>query len=365
MDRRACSSTRVAIRAVLAQRVLALAALAMLVAAAAGGAEAGFGTPGVAAVRIHADLGSLGWLTLGTLAVAVGMATADAGSAARTKRPVPRLGMAAALALLVTTYVLGALAMLATATGHATAATSLGAARWAVVDGSFVVLLATATVEWAAASDGTTSDAAVLSTAGVVQVGALVLAAVAQITGVLTSNLALTEANLPLQLTGIAIFLVRVAPALLTSGWARGSRIWLVTSVVALAVDVGLVVHVVFEVGVQRYAYAGQVPAWLVFTVDHVAFAGAGTAALIGGINAVAGQQERWPRADAVAAAALALGLAGTAASIAVGSPVGEGVAGTVFGISLLVSAAVTAVRVTLPHVPAGRIGEGNTMSVP
>jgi hypothetical protein len=365
METLAASSTRSARRAVLAQRVLALGALAVLVVAAVGGAETGLGGMHGAALRVHADAGSLGWMTLGTLAVALGMSTSDASTTARANWTVPRLGMAAALALLAIIYVMGAISMLAAAFGHAAAVASLAAARSAAAAVPFVVLAATATVEWATASTGEAGETAGLSTAGTVQVGALALAAVALIAGVLTSDLPVTEANIPLELAGIAIFLVRVGPRLLTAGWARGSRIWLVTSAVALAADAGLIAHVVFEVGAQRYAYAALVPAWLVFTVDHVTLVGVGTAALLGGIAALTGQQDRWAMADSVAAVGLVLGLAGTAAGLGVGSAVAEALAGTVFGLSLLLAAAVAALRVARTHALAGRTGGGKMMSVP
>ena len=94
-----------------------------------------------------------------------------------------------------------------------------------------MLLAATAVVEWAAARPSGGYEP--VTTAGLAQVGALVVAAAVIIAGVLGSDLALVEANIPLELGGIAIFLIRVGPLLLTAGWARGGRIWLVTSTVA------------------------------------------------------------------------------------------------------------------------------------
>jgi hypothetical protein len=402
-----------------AQRVLALGALGMLVISTGlGGAGAAFGGPRGPALRLHADASSLGWLTLGVLAVAVGMSARN-GSAASVRRAgsllaltavaavvafvvadvdgsaaaaawsgiavlvaivavmgwlptvsprtrdawtAPRQSLAVALGVLISGYVLGTVAAWLTVSGNSNAAASLAAARSAVLAVPVVVLVATATVEWASVR---AAAATPLTTAGLVQVGALALAAVALIVGVLTSDLALTEANIPLELTGIAIFLVRVGPGLLRAGWWRGSRIWLVTSAVALAADVGLFAHVVFEVGVQRYASAGLVPAWLVFSVDHVTFAGVGTAALLGGFAAMTGVPDRWPAAETVAAVGLVLGLAGTALGVGVGSTATEAVAGTVFGLSVLLAAVLAGLRVMRTHEPADSTGGGKMMPVP
>jgi hypothetical protein len=205
------------------------------------------------------------------------------------------------------------------------------------------MLVATSAAEWALSP---AAGAAPATTAGLVQVGAFALASVATVTGVLSSNLALTEANSSLVLAGIAIFGFRVGPRLLTAGWARGSRVWLATSVLALAVDAGLFAHIVFEVGAQRYASAGLVPAWLVFAVDHVTFAGVGTAALLGAIAARAGQQPRWLAADAVAAAGLVLGLAGITFGLGSGSAGVQAASGAVLGVAILVAVVVAGLRV-------------------
>jgi hypothetical protein len=170
---------------------------------------------------------------------------------------------------------------------------------------------------------------------------------------VLASNLALTEANIPLLLGGIAIFMVRAGPPLLAAGWLRTSRIWLVTSAFALAVDAGLFAHVVFEVGARRYASAGLVPSWLVFSVDHLTFAGVGTTALLGAIATLCRQEGRWPAVDALAACGLVLGLAGTALGLGIGSVLVQKVAGILLGLSVLAAVTTAALRVWPRQGPA------------
>jgi hypothetical protein len=396
--------------ALAAERALAIGALAMLlVSGALGGARTGIGGPGGAALRVHVQSGSLGWMALGVLAVACGMAenhaTDEAGRAGDTRagrylawlavaavaasvaansagsatasagagtaalvaiialvswlsvvaRPsgawwtVPRLGIAATLGVLVAGCVLGTVSAWMTVSGNATTASSLATAQSATLGVPFVVLAATAMVEWA--STPRPPPAPQATTAGLVQVGALSIAVVATIAGVLSSDIAITEANIPLLLGGIAIFLFRVGPVLLAAGWARNSRIWLVTCALAIAVDAGLFAHVVFEVGVKRYATAGLVPMWLVFSVDHVTFVGVGTTALLGAIAALFGQSNRWRVAEMLGVSGLVLGLAGMAIGLGAGLTVLEGASAAVLGLAVLAAVTVAGLRA----VGAGR----------
>jgi hypothetical protein len=392
-----------------AERTLFFGALGMLLVSAALGSSPGVAAgAGGPALRAHVHAGSLGWLTLAVLAVAAGMAgdearlppgpgragsrvswltvaavaafvVADAAGSVAAEAwtgaaalaailafagrlgvafrragaawTVPRLAMAGALAVLVAGSVIGAASAGAAASGNAAGAASLASSHSAALVVPFVILAATSIVEWAAAP----SPAAAPATAGLVQVGALVLAAVAVITGVLAHDLALVEANIPLELGGIAIFLVRVGPLLLTAGWAASSRIWLVISTVALAVDAGLFAHVVFEIGRRRYVSIDTVPPWLLFAVDHVTFVAVGTTALLGAVAVRAGQESRWPAADVLAAAGVVAGIVATTAGIAAGPAVLERVPAAVLGVFVLaavVMAALRAAAITGPRRP-------------
>jgi len=363
-----------------AEQILLAAALAMLLLSA--GLGAGVPQLGRGASRAHAGAGSLGWLVLAVLAIALGMVGggSQAGPAAWPRRartaaiPVS-VAVAAAVAanvvaraaggpgswtrLAALAAILAFLAMLAALDRDARAIATvpglgMAGALAVLVAGTairvstagtvlpFIVLASAAMIEWSAAP---AARRARPTTAGLVQVGALVLAAAAVVAGVTSHDLALVEANIPLELGGIAIFLVRLGPALLAAGWARTSRVWLVTSAVALAVDAGLFAHVVVEVGNRRYVSIGSVPKSLLFAVDHVTFVAVGTAAVFGAIAALAGQQARWPLADAGAAAGLVLGLATTIAAIGAGSALFEGIAAALLGVSVLAAAALAGAR--------------------
>lgn len=390
-----------------AERVLLSGALGMLLVSAVLGDSAGSGAAGSGPVlRAHVHAGSLGWITLAVLAVAVRMAGGDghpagssrlagvlalvtvtavaafvvadaAGSAggqawtgtialaaivaflawlaavsrrARVAWTVPYLSMAVSLAVLVAGSVFGALSAGNAASGHVTAAASLASSHSAILIVPFVILAATSVLEWSALP----SPGSPPTTAGLVQVGTLALAAAAVTGGVAAHDLVLVEANIPLVFAGIAIFLARVGSAVLTAGWARSGRIWLAAGTVAVAVDVGLFAHVVFEIGARRYVSLNLVPQWLLFTVDHVTFVAVGTTALFGAIAAMSGQQDRWLMTDVPAAAGVVLGLAATAAGIGSGSPALERVAATVLGVSVLAGVAVAGLRVAGVTRPRG-----------
>jgi hypothetical protein len=284
----------------------------------------------VAVLTATAYLAGLAWAGAALAAVAVVLAwLAVASPRQPTAWTVPRLGMAAALAALAAGLVAGS-----AVTGDAAGALVI----------PFVILASTAASEWAVA--GNPATASPVTTAGIVQVGVLALAPLAAVAGMLASNLALTEANVPLQLGGIGVFLVRVGPLLLTAGQTRGARVWLVTCAAALAAYAGLVAHVVFEVGRQRYASANLVPPWLPFAVDHVIFVGVGTTAFFGAIAVLSSPRDRSRVADTAAAATLALGLAGTAAGIGIGSAAAETVGGILLGLAVLAGVAVTGRRI-------------------
>ena len=381
------------------EAVLMAGSLVMLVASGAIGLRLGVGSPtSSATLHLHVHAGALGWMTLGVLGVAsvmVGWPTdadgtrrgwpgvllsiltvaavtwfvvedglgaglvAWSGAAAlaaivadvvwlaarwgRSGRVLtePVLGMAAALILLVAGTALGA-----GAAGNVGATGELGSTHAVVLSFPFVLLAATSIVEWSvdARLVGTSHE---LGTVELVQVGLLVLGAAALFAGFAANNLALTEANVPLQVGGIAIFLWRVGRRLFDTSWYRAGRSWLATCCVLLAAEAGLFAHVVFEIARQRYVSINLVPPWLLFVLDHLTFVGIGTAALFGALAAMTeGAPDPGQWSDAPAASGVVLGIGLTAAGISMASQVAEAVGASLLGLSLLVAAVAAAVRV-------------------
>jgi hypothetical protein len=269
----------------------------------------------------------------------------------------PTLAMAAALVVLVAGVALGVVSAGAASAGRVVSASNLASSHGAILSVPFALLMATSLVEWSAVRRRSEE----LTTAGIIQVGLLVLGAGALYAGALANNLALVETNVPLALAGIAVFLVRVGAELLQSGAARRGIGWLAACSVFLAVEVGLVAHVVFEIARARYASLAGVPEWLVFLIDHVTFVGIGTAAVFGALAAIANARaERWPGADPAAAVGTAIGMVGMAAGIGAGSWETEAGFGALLGVSLLVATVIAARRIY-----GLRAGTGNTMSAP
>src|SRR5215472_9159730 len=277
-----------------AQRILVLSALAALVVSAGlGDASAGSPLRSAPILKAHMLAGSWVWMVLAIPAVGVGMLSdgSAAGSWARAAWTVPFLSLAAALAVL-----------------------AAGAGLGTVPTGA-VILFATGVTEWSVSRP---AALAAPTTAGLVQVGALVLAAAALTGGIVGHDLALVEANVPLQIGGIAVFGARIGPRLLAPGWSGSGRVWLALSAVAVAAS-----------------------------------------AFLGAIAAMPGQPDRWTAADRLAAAGLGTGLGGTALGIGIGSVPLTVLFATVLGLSLLASVAVAALRVSRYGMAAGLAGGG------
>jgi hypothetical protein len=182
----------------------------------------------------------------------------------------------------------------------------------------FCVLLSAALVETGLRDDESREPA---DTLGLVQVGLLLLGGFVLVLGSARANLSLLVTNVPLELTGAVIFLFRVGPRVFGPGWSRSQRIWLVVATGALAVDLGLFAHVIFEVARKKYVYIQQVPTWLIFAVDHVTFVAMTTAALFGVLAAVPAARSVMTWTDRPGALLLVIGLLGTTVAMAASRP--------------------------------------------
>jgi hypothetical protein len=279
-----------------------------------------------------------GWLAF---AGVIGAVSAYMGVGPVREWSVPQLGMAGAGVLLVSGTFVGELA-----TRHVRDATShLAAGHAAVLTVPFLVLVAMSTIEWSARRDDALPVPAA-DTLGTVQVGVVVLGGLALLVGDLRHSMSLLVTNVPLELLGAGIFLLRVGARLFVRGWWHGPRVWLSLSAVSVAVDVGLFAHVVFEVAAKRYVFIESVPKWLVFAVDHVTFIAVTTTALFGAI-ALSGASEhrQLPGTDGPAAFAMIGGLLGAVVGIAANRPLVEEVSVCVLGAAIAVAGVAAAVR--------------------
>jgi hypothetical protein len=149
------------------------------------------------------------------------------------------------------------------------------------------------------------------------QVGLIVFGGVALFAGDATRSLALLAANVPLEIAGVLIFLVRCGPSIFGPSWWRSREIWLGLSAVSLALDLGLFLHVVWEVVRRRYLYVELVPRWLIFAVDHTTFLAIATTALFGALASSEPGPDVLRRFDVTAAVGLSIGLLGAVIALA------------------------------------------------
>ena len=264
-------------------------------------------------VDAHVHTGGLGWIALALLALA--SQQFDAVFSLRRTHVVtwstPRWGIAACTLWLVIGLVIGAMA-----TVRGSHASRLGQIHAAGLTVPFVFLAMTAILEWAA---DPAASRVVATTAGLAQIGLIFLGGLALLAGDATHDLPLLVANVPMEIAGVTIFLVRCGPTIFRSRWWRSPAVWLGLSTISLAIDIGLFAHVVLEVARRRYLYIELVPRWLVFAVDHTTFVAVGSTALFGALASF----ERGPGVlstfDLAAASGLVIGLVGTLVGIAAG----------------------------------------------
>ena len=184
---------------------------------------------------------------------------------------VAELGLSLALFFLVIGAVLGVLLGLqlsGTEVVPAESADRLGEAHPAAMVIGYVILAAVALVEWLIRKGDVPSISA--SRAGMVQMLLIFLAGLLGMVGFLTDNDALIQANVPLEVVGLIILLVRLRTFLAPSQW-RGSIVDVMprVSVIGLVAGIVLLAYVVslFVGGAE----IEEVLPWLL-ALDHTNF---------------------------------------------------------------------------------------------
>ena len=185
---------------------------------------------------------------------------------------VTELGLSLALFFLVIGAVLGVLLGLqlsGTEVVPAESADRLGEAHPAAMVIGYVILAAVALVEWLIRKGDVPSISA--SRAGMVQMLLIFLAGLLGMVGFLMDNDALIQANVPLEVVGLIILLVRLRTFLAPSQWRGGSIVEVMprVSVIGLVAGIVLLAYVVslFVGGAE----IEEVLPWLL-ALDHTNF---------------------------------------------------------------------------------------------
>lgn len=204
--------------------------------------------------------------------------------ARRVGLTVPRLSMLAALAALAMGAVFGVLLGLEMIGKADFVPEGLFIAHPASLVIGYLILAAMAVGEWRLAGPAPGA----LGRAGVAQVVLLFLGGLTLTIGALLDSVPLIALNVPLEIAGVVVFIVRMRRPLREIEWlaaAPGRQFGL--SVAFLAANVGLLAYLIG-------AYAARlddIPAWLIFALDHSMFIGVVSNAIFGLLFVATGER--------------------------------------------------------------------------
>lgn len=248
---------------------------------------------------------------------------------------VARLGMLAALLTLVIGGVFGVLLGLAIAGSLDLEISRLAIAHPSTMVIGYLILAGMAIVEWRLGD----RDAPRLTKPGIAQVALLFLGGLSLTVGALLNFFPLILLNVPFEIVGVIIFLVRMRRPFARIPWLEpGPRRHLGAAMAFLALNVGLIA---FLIG----AYADEIqagdpaaiPGWLIFALDHSMFIGVITNAIFALLFVVtAAQIRRW--AQDVAFWAVNVGIAGFVVGLMVESAVLKRVFTPIMGAGILLA---------------------------
>lgn len=364
------------------------AALVLLVVTAVTGALGGLDVVSVSEDPLHGPAGTLGWLTLGVLAIAMLLFPGDdtPGAVATAllawipigamtvfvlaswlARP-PGRDAAAIVALLatlgfavgliprirrvaaITVPQLGVLAgLVILAAGLAldpvVDVNDIGEADWvpfrvagarspSIVVFSVLVGCALAERRLVAAPGPATADMW-----GLTQVLLFVAGWLTLLAGTAADSLNLLVSNVLFHAIAVVVFLARVAPRLTPAHWGMSDR-WFSAMVLYLSAHVGLLGHVALGVSGKYYLELAQVPTWLTFAVDHIVFVGVIGNGLLGlAFGSGPTEATASARTEKVAFWAMNLGLIGFVLGLAGETTVATRAAAAVMGTGIVTGA--------------------------
>lgn len=251
---------------------------------------------------------------------------------------VPRLAILAALTSLLVGAVLGVLLGLQTA--GVDISTRLFGAHPATMVIGYLLLAGMAIAEWRLVPSPKTIGE---DRAGVVQVALLFLGGITLMLGILLDVFPLLTLNVPFELIGIGIFLVRLRQPLKSAGWtSEGNTRLFALSALFLVANVLLLAYLIVNYADDFEA----TPSWLLFALDHSVFIGVMTNALFGLVDEASGgalAARAW--ATQVAFFGVNAGLLGFVVGLMTQETALKRLFAPVMGVSILIVMAVFALR--------------------
>ncbi len=219
------------------------------------------------------------WMWIGRRAMAIGFGSL----------PLPQLALLLSTTTLVIGSTLGVIAQILYATGAMTpelGSKIIGGHASAQV-GGYLVLTAVAVFEWRLSESG-----GARTKAGIASIYLLFLGGLCYLLGDLLAILPFTLLGTLFQIVGMVTVLVRLGPAALRAPWgsATGMRHYAI-SVPFLALSLALLVILVNMIGQVQGDFT-KIPPGLIHALDHAMFIGVMTNVLIGAILAVGADQK-------------------------------------------------------------------------
>ncbi|MGI8707505.1 MAG: hypothetical protein ACR2LG_04805 [Actinomycetota bacterium] len=251
---------------------------------------------------------------------------------------VPRLAILAALTSLLVGAILGVLLGLQTA--GVDISTRLFGAHPATMVIGYLLLAGMAIAEWRLVPS---PKAIGEDRAGIVQVALLFLGGITLMLGILLDVFPLLTLNVPFELIGIGIFLVRLRQPLKRAGWtSAGNTRLFALSALFLVANVLLLAYLIVNYADDFEA----TPSWLFFALDHSVFIGVMTNALFGLVDEASGgalAARAW--ATQVAFFGMNAGLLGFVVGLMTQETALKRLFAPVMGVSILIVMAVFALR--------------------
>lgn len=263
---------------------------------------------------------------------------------------VPQLAAMLSLVSLVIGSTLGVLIQIQLATGTKIFANdAVGAHATAQVSG-YLVLMSVGLIDWRILGDRSKR-----TLAANVMIGALFLGGLCVAGGLLLGLIPLAALATPLQIIAVVIFVVRVGPSALRTPWMSGSARFFAIAVPFLVTNIVLTVYLIITVVSSGKPFDQiEIPFGLIIALDHAIFVGTMTNILFGVIaQATSDRAHVWAWADQLVFWLLNLGVAVFIVVLITGATDLERFTAPVMGAAVYLGIATFTLRLRAQPAPA------------
>jgi predicted membrane protein len=182
---------------------------------------------------------------------------------------------------------------------------------------------------------------------GIAQVGLPFIGAIFAMIGALLDFFPLLALNVPLEVIGVIIFLVRLSPELRRQNWLAGTSGRMFSlSAIFVAVNIGLLSYLIIT-----YAEDFELtPPWLIFAMDHAIFIGMMTNGLFGLVYEASHEQRSFLSwVDHLLFWGMNIGMVGFVVGLIRQSADIKRIFTPIMGVSILVAIVTYTIRLYLP----------------